>query len=79
MDRVVEKLDQSLLGRTILDGLIREVVQARREQFAELEAKETQTNEVPQSQTPVVEVTTEQTTEDTAPNIVVEVSEKGPA
>ena len=37
MDRVEAQLNQAVLGRTVLDHLIREVVQQRREQYRALE------------------------------------------
>jgi hypothetical protein len=37
MDRVEQQLNRSILGRTVLDNLIREVVQQRIEQYNNLE------------------------------------------
>jgi len=37
MDRVEDQLNRSVLGRTVLDGLIRDVVQQRLDQYKALE------------------------------------------
>lgn len=39
MDRVTDQLGKVALGRTVLDGLIRKVVQARQDQFAQQETQ----------------------------------------
>jgi len=45
MESVDEQLQKSTCSRQILDALIREVVQSRNEQFAQLEAEEAQVAE----------------------------------
>lgn len=68
MERVDEQLTKSVQGRTVLDGIIREVVKQRREAYEKLE----QSQQTPSP--PEAEEQTEQAAEQ--PTITVEVSQE---
>ena len=75
-ERVEAQLNKCTLGRTVLDGIIREVVAKRSDAFAKLEeaVRSSHTTPAPQA-TPVQAPATEQTpTEDTEPTPEVNIT-----